>query len=108
VRASTIWAAIEAVLRRSSAYTDLQPESQVLRDLRERTVGYVVAEQAETMTALRARIVWANPDDVVIDQNYPTDFVADTWDGQSHTSVCKPKADAFQSPWRFVQTGVGG
>lgn len=107
VRASSVWAAIEAVLLRSSAYTDLQPGSQVLEDLRERTIGYVVADSEGDMAALRARIVWANPDDVVIDQNYPSDYVAASWDGFSHTSVCKPKTETFQSPWRFVQTGVG-
>lgn len=105
VNASSVWAAVEAFLRRSSAYTDLQPGSPVLQDLRERTTAYVFSDESGEMAALRARIVWANPDDVVIDQNYRTDFVSASWDGLSHQKVCKPKADTFPAPWQFVQNG---
>ena len=104
VQASSFWLALEAFLRRSSAYTDLQQDSLVLRELRERTVDLVTSDPEKFQT-LRARTVWANPEDVVLDHNYRTDFVSRTWDGQSHTSVCKPLRDQHSLPWQFVETG---
>lgn len=101
VRATGIWAAAEIFLRRSSAYSDLQPGSTLITDTRALTERLAVQPE---LSGLRARIVWANPDDVVIVQRYETDFVDDSWDGRKHSTICKPRAD-FQSPLDFVETG---
>jgi hypothetical protein len=107
LRATSAWTAIEAFLRRSSTYTDLQPGSPVLDELRSQTLQLVTDDAGGYMRALRAKIVWANPDDVVIDLRYRTDYVDASWDGFTHTSVCKPRDPQFTRPWQFVQTGEG-
>lgn len=93
--------AIDSFLRRSSAYTDLQPGSTTLTDTRRRTE---LMTRRDGMEALRARILWANPDDVVIPERYDSDFVDAFEDGQSHQSICKPHQE-YQLPWRFTETG---
>lgn len=103
VRATGLWGAIEAVLRRSSAYTDLQPGSPTLEKTRERTEH--LADKTG-LCSLRARIVWANPDDVVIPERYTTDHVDDSWDDTTHSTVCKPKRQRFEKPWMFVESGA--
>lgn len=93
--------ALDSYLRKSSAYIDLQPGSTTLEDTRRRTE--LMARRPGT-EALRARILWANPDDVVIAERYDSDFVDAFEDGQSHQSICKPNS-SYQSPWRFAETG---
>jgi hypothetical protein len=64
-----------------------------------------VNQDATAFQALRARIAWANPEDVVIPERYDTDFVDETVHGTTHSSVCKPSA-RNEAPWRFVETGT--
>ncbi|KSU66880.1 MULTISPECIES: esterase/lipase family protein [Rhodococcus] len=109
--ASSVWSAIEVFLRRAPAFSDLQPGSEVLERTRRRTEMYVKEPGCE---ALKARIVWANPDNVVITDRYDTDFVDESIDETSHTTVCKPRAaelapkssKAFEMPWIFIETGT--
>jgi len=103
IRATPIWTAINMYVRRSSAYTDLQPESSLLADTRRRTERLVAAHRDE-LGALRPAILWANPDDVVLTQRYDSDPVDDHIDNRTHQSVCKPTSE-FTAPWRFVETG---
>ncbi len=91
----------EIRLRMSSAYTDLQPGSSTLVGTKERTEELCRTSQ---VPALRARILWANPDDVVMAEWYSTDAFRDSEDGQSHLTVCKPD-DNYPRPWQFVETG---
>jgi hypothetical protein len=98
-----VWPAVNMWLRRSSAYTDLQPDSPILADTRRLTEQYLADLGAE-IRALRARILWANPDDVVIAHGYDTDYVADISDGKNHAEVCKPD-DAYVAPRIFVEAG---
>jgi hypothetical protein len=108
LRETGLWErAIELFLRRSPAYSDLQPDSLVLRELNRRTVELVKRGDPE-LTALRAHILWASPDYVVIDERYETDYVSQSCDNQSHGSVCKPRHGQFLVPWFFVQNGTGG
>ncbi|WP_373427745.1 alpha/beta fold hydrolase [Arthrobacter sp. W4I7] len=100
VRASSFWPALFMYLSRSSAFTDLQPGSITLENTRRRTEALVAAGES----SLRARILWANPDNVVIAERYDTDFVDDTEDGQDHGSVCKPNP-SYQLPLRFTSSG---
>jgi pimeloyl-ACP methyl ester carboxylesterase len=102
VRGTKVWGPLEMFLRRSSAYSDLQPESPLLADTRRRTEALVAARRAE-LEALRASIVWANPDDVVLAERYDSDRVDDTIDGTSHGAVCKPRAE-FTAPRTFVES----
>lgn len=107
VRATSYWSAVEAFLCRSSAYSDLQPGSRVLMQLQNQTEQFIRDDTGGSLAALKARTVWANPDDIVIDLDYETDYASSSWDGYSHTSICKPQKYSFSRPWRFVQTGKG-
>ncbi|MFD7008066.1 esterase/lipase family protein [Rhodococcus jostii] len=102
LRATSLWRAINMVLSRAPAYTDLQPDSSVLRNTQERTERLACQIGFES---LAAKIIWANPDTVVISERYTTDHVDGTWDETTHTSVCKPERDAFEKPWIFAETG---
>lgn len=103
LQASPGWIGLNMLLRRSSAFVDLQPGSPVLTSTRERTEALVNADRS-AMACLRARIVWANPDDVVNTERYDTDFVDDAIDGRSHNRVCKPDAE-YDAPRTFVRDG---
>jgi pimeloyl-ACP methyl ester carboxylesterase len=103
MQASSVWHVVNLVLRHASAYTDLQPGSQILTETRKRTER-LVTERPEDLEALRASILWANPDDVVVAERYDSDRVDDAVDGRSHRSVCKP-SDSYREPWLFVETG---
>ncbi len=100
-RASSTWHALEMVLRRSSAYRDLQAGSQVLTALERRTEELV---KRTRLQALRAAVVWAQPDDVVVARRYASDLPDDSIDGKNHRSVCKPSG-RYTDPWTFVETG---
>jgi pimeloyl-ACP methyl ester carboxylesterase len=102
-QASSLWPAINMYLRRSSAYTDLQPESPILAATRNRTEALVEASPGD-LDVLRARILWASPDNVVVTERYSSDHIDDAADGTSHSSVCKPRA-AYVDPWAFVEGG---
>jgi alpha-beta hydrolase superfamily lysophospholipase len=102
-QASLLWRALNMYLRRSSAYTDLQPNSPFLADTRRRTEELVAARRND-LAALRASILWANPDDVVLAEGYDSDHVEDSVDNTTHSKVCKPSA-AYRAPWVFVETG---
>lgn len=89
MHATSFWHAIESFLRRSSAYTDLQPDSKVLGQIQDQTVRIVSAATECEISALRAQIVWANPDDVVVDLRYETDY----WMHRGTDSVIHPFAN---------------
>ncbi|MFD6516978.1 hypothetical protein [Rhodococcus sp. NPDC060176] len=107
----SLWGAIEVLLLRAPAYHDLQPGSEFLDTTKARTEKYVKKRGCE---ALKARIVWANPDNVVVTDRYDTDYVDESIDETSHTKVCKPRAaeptsggdQAFEAPWIFIETGT--
>jgi pimeloyl-ACP methyl ester carboxylesterase len=86
-----------------SAYTDLQPDSTLIADIQKRTEHFV---EITSEPALRASILWANPDNVVRTEWYATDKYRESTDwGQTHTTVCKPR-DTYRLPWHFVENGV--
>jgi hypothetical protein len=101
--ASGVWGPINIFLRRSSAYSDLQPNSQILVDTRRRTEQLVRSKPAK-LGALRARIVWANPDKVVLAERYDTDHLDTAIESTNHASVCKPRR-GYDEPWHFVEHG---
>lgn len=87
--------------RWSPAYRDLQPDSEVLRAIRRRT------ERLSTnYPVLRANILWAEPDHIVVPERYDTDLDDYTVPGQTHVSVCKPRCGVYEAPWDFAQTGA--
>lgn len=102
LKASPFWPGFNMFLRKASAYTDLQPGSTTLIDTRRRTERF--ATLTEDLGALRAQVLWANPDNVVIAERYDTDPVDSTVDGTTHRSVCKPKA-SYTIPWQFAERG---
>lgn len=101
LRGGPAWPALNMYLSSSSAFTDLQQGSAILVETRRRTEQLVKDAGLE---ALRARIVWANPDQVVIAERYDTDYADDAVDNTSHASVCKPRL-GYELPWRFVEQG---
>lgn len=103
LQASPGWAGLNMLLRRSSAFTDVQPTSPVLQRTRERTER-LVRSHPDRFRALQPQILWANPDNVVNTERYETDPVDDAMDGKSHSSVCKPKGE-YGEPLRFVRDG---
>lgn len=103
VQASSLWKAVSMQLRRSSAYTDLQPGSSLLVETRRRTEK-LVADHGDPVRALRASILWASPDNVVLAERYDSDRLDDSVDGTTHRTVCKP-GDGYDRPWSFVETG---
>lgn len=102
IRAMTgIWGLAELRLRMSSAYWDLQPDSSLIIDTRRETEDLF----AKTgLPALQARILWANPDNIVRAEEYAIDPYRSSAHGQTHVTVCKPDA-TYTRPWHFVETG---
>jgi len=101
IRAVGIWGAIEALARTSPAYNDLAGRTSRLEDLRIRTEE-VSAEPGAR--ALRAQIVWGDPDGVVATTRYDRD--RESWArGRSHMKVCKPNEN-YDVPWSFVEKGL--
>ncbi|MHA7209549.1 alpha/beta fold hydrolase [Arthrobacter sp. MDT1-65] len=101
VKGAGVWPAIELFLRMSSAYTDLQPGSSLIADTRRRTERLF---ERTKLSALQARTLWANPDEVVLAEIYETDSFRASVDGQSHGTVCKPRS-GYRRPWYFVEKG---
>jgi hypothetical protein len=100
--AAGIWKAVEMLLRSSSAYSDLQRDSEVIRETRSRTEALV---HRGGFDMLKANILWASPENVVVSERYTTDWVDDAWPDTTHSSVCKPKKGEFAQPWLFVEKG---
>jgi pimeloyl-ACP methyl ester carboxylesterase len=104
VGATRAHVAMSLLLSGSSAYKDLQPDSAFLAAVRRRTETLVADDADGELEALRARIVWASPDNVVNELDYDTDFVSTSAQRKSHMRVCKPTT-AFSLPRTFVETG---
>lgn len=105
LRSGPAWTLIEMQLRRASAYSDLQQGSEILEHTKRRTEAALGGSRVSDLSALRAQILWANPDDVVIAERYDTDFVDHFIDGQDHGSLCKPH-EMYPTPWNFVERGT--
>jgi pimeloyl-ACP methyl ester carboxylesterase len=96
--------ALAMYLRLSSAYTDLQPRSPLLQETRQRTERYAGVHPRDC-AALRARILWSNPDNIVESRRYDTDYVDHAVYGRTHQTVCKPDR-LYETPRIFVETGA--
>jgi hypothetical protein len=90
-------------LQGSSAFNDLQEGSQILTGTQKRTEEFI-SQYANELCALRACVLWANPENIVVTERYTSDHCSCSADGTNHLSVCKPN-DTYQIPWRFVETG---
>ncbi len=88
-------------LRMSSSFLDLKPGSVILKETRERTEAF--AMQAVDFSSQHPKILWANPDNVIITERYNTDPVSDSI-RKTHVSICKPN-DSYLAPWKFAQFG---
>lgn len=103
LKATPLWPIVRMKMCASSAFNDLQEGSQILRETRERTEAFVDS-RPDDMNALKASILWANPENIVITSRYRTDHPAMSADKTNHASVCKPQP-GYDAPWRFVETG---
>lgn len=97
-----VWGLAELRLRMSSAYWDLQPDSSLIVETRRETESLFARTG---LTALQARILWANPDNIVRAEEYSIDPYRRSVHGQTHITVCKPDA-TYTRPWQFVETGI--
>ncbi len=98
-----LWLLCRIKLQGSSAFNDLQEGSQILAETRKRTED-LIGQHSDEMSALRAHVLWANPENIVVTERYATDYSPCSADGTDRLSVCKPD-DIYQIPWRFVETG---
>jgi hypothetical protein len=98
-----LWLLGRIKLQGSSAFNDLHEGSQILTDTRKRTEEFI-SQQPDELCALRAHVLWANPENIVVTERYTTDYSSCSADNTNHLSVCKPD-DIYQIPWRFVETG---
>lgn len=96
-----VWGLAELRLRMSSAYWDLQPDSSLIVDTRRETEELFARTG---LTALQARILWANPDNVVRAEEYAIDPYRNSAHGRNHITVCKPDG-SYVRPWLFVELG---
>jgi hypothetical protein len=103
IKATPLWLFCGMKLKGSSAFNDLQEGSQILTETRKRTED-LVNQHLNELDALRADILWANPENIVVTERYTTDQPSCSVDGTNHLSVCKPD-DTYQIPWQFVETG---
>ncbi len=103
LRSTQAWRIVEMHLRKSTAYTDLDPESKLLANLRQGTESLYVRDRV-AFSALSAKVAWARPDNIVRAENYRTDRLSASVKGASHRGVCKPTLN-YDTPWRFVEAG---
>lgn len=104
VRATTVWPFANVFLRSSATYTELQPGSAVLTKTRGETETLIHPDAPHRDSRLRARILWANPDEVVSALSYTGDFANEQVQGRSHVKMCKT-ADDYRTPLTFIKTG---
>jgi alpha-beta hydrolase superfamily lysophospholipase len=95
------------VLKGSPAFAALQPESDLLVNTRTKTEALVELHRKD-LSALRAHIMWARPEQVVEREGYQTDYEAESLIPiRNHSDVCKPHLE-YEQPWNFVETGKHG
>jgi pimeloyl-ACP methyl ester carboxylesterase len=94
-----------ALLRAAPAFSALSKESDLLLRTRAETEDLVL-RHAPSLDGMRARILWARPENVVEREGYSTDFEAESLIPQrDHVAVCKPH-DGYEEPRTFVETGA--
>lgn len=97
--ASLIGKALRPFFRASVAYNDMQPESQLVTAIRDRTEEY--SSRYPTLTALRAKILWGRKENVLTAGDYRDDDY-EFAEGHDHVSVCKPNPE-YLRPLEFVR-----
>ncbi len=90
------------LLGMSPSYGEMSQNSHLLGMVRDGTEYF--AKIFPSLPALKASILWAEKDSVVIDAGYVTDPSSFRAPGTTHVTVCKPKKDYF-SPLRFTSYG---
>lgn len=99
-----LWSLGTIALHKAPAFNALRRGSDLIKQTRLDTESLIDLHKPE-LDALRARILWARPEEVVERDGYSTDFEAQSlYPEQKHRQVCKPRS-TYQEPLRFVQTG---
>ena len=102
-----VFSAGMVALKGAPAFTALRQESELLMLTRSATES-LIGNYYRELTALRAHIMWARPEQVVEREGYQTDYEADSLIPiRSHIAVCKPTV-GYEQPWHFVETGKHG
>ncbi|HKA21136.1 MAG TPA: alpha/beta fold hydrolase [Blastocatellia bacterium] len=82
-----------------AAYSDLSSDLPILDDVRKYTEEY--SERFPSVLALRARVLWATTEKVVVMWQYKWDGPVEYCKDVTHTEVCKPTPE-FRRPLEFV------
>lgn len=90
---------IDAALRISPAYRDLQPEKKTLEKLQQVTERLA---RARSGRAYMASLLWGRRDRIVQDGKYHGD-VSDYRDGHGHVSICKSTPD-YGDPMTLIDS----
>ena len=83
----------------SSPYQELLPTSTFLAAVREQTERF--AFDHPEVSAMRADILWAERDSIVISMSYACDIEQGHAPGTTHSTVCKPHP-GYTLPLEFV------
>lgn len=104
LQGSLFWKVIHPFACKSPNYRDLRPRSKVLANTEENTKRIISQLGNTAAAALRAHILWADPENIVISERYSSDFADYFQGGTDHRSVCKPTG-MYAAPRDFVRTG---
>lgn len=105
LEATFVWKLFHARLSAAPAYKALQQGSYLLESTRDDTERLIKGHASE-VAALRAYVLWAEPEQIVErGPYYRLDYVdANLIPRRNHSRVCKPDA-GYGAPRRFVETG---
>jgi pimeloyl-ACP methyl ester carboxylesterase len=90
---------VPAILSCYRSFVELDPNSAIIRSLRDRTEQ--LATTHPELRALRARILWAQYEDLVTMERYDCDPPASYANDKNHITVCKPLR-GYLRPLEFV------
>ena len=88
---SVAWALFEAKVQ---VIEDLKPGSDMLKTLLEETNKVISSGNGKF--AVARRVIWAEKDNIVIQNRFASDPVAITYLKRGHTELCKPSARFFE------------
>jgi pimeloyl-ACP methyl ester carboxylesterase len=81
------------------AFSELEPDSALLKSLRQRTEALAV--RYPQLSALSAKSLWAENDDVVVMDRFDCDPPMTYASGRNHVNVCKPLRN-YLKPLEFL------
>jgi pimeloyl-ACP methyl ester carboxylesterase len=103
-RQTSVWKIANKALRYTKTFSELEPGSDVLKAARRDTQKLLKRMATDPGNPYRARIIWAEPDDVVATSPYSGDHTDRFARGRTHMGVCKTTHD-YDLTRTFIETG---